>query len=101
VLVLAVAPWWLAAAGFVTSEALRHAAYPMLQAWANRDADPATRATLNSLVTQAESAGELGGGPALGGVAAGFSTGVAISVASAVFALSGALATRGRSSTGS
>lgn len=92
VLLLAVAPWWLAVAGFVVSEAVRHAVYPMMQAWANRGADPATRATLNSLVGQAESVGELGGGPALGGVASVWSTGAALSVASAVFALAGGLA---------
>lgn len=94
VLVLAVAPWWVAAAGFVVSESLRHAAYPMVQAWANRDADPATRATLNSLVTQAESVGELGGGPALGGMASAWSTRLALGGAAAVFAVAAALSTR-------
>lgn len=96
VVLLAVAPWWLAAAGFVVSEAIRHAVYPLMQAWANRDADPATRATLNSLVGQAESVGELGGGPALGGLASATSTGAGIFGAGVVFALSGVLATRGR-----
>ena len=95
VLLLAIAPWWLAAAGFVASEAVRHASYPLVQAWANRDADPATRATLNSLVGQAESVGELGGGPALGGLASATSTTASMLGAAAVFALSGVLATRG------
>jgi len=87
VLALAVGPWWLAAAGLLTSQALRNACYPLVQAWANRGADPATRATLNSLVGQAESVGEIAGGPSLGGVAARFGTGSSLVASAAVFGI--------------
>lgn len=99
VVALAVGPWWLGAAGLVASHALRHASLPVVQAWANRNADPATRATLNSLVGQAESVGEIAGGPALGGVAGGFGTAPALLASAGVFAAAGLLATWNREPT--
>jgi DHA3 family tetracycline resistance protein-like MFS transporter len=92
VLLLAVAPLPVAAAGLVTSQALRHACEPLVYAWVNRGADAAVRATLNSLVGQAESVGEIAGGPILGGIAATGGTGSALGVSAAVFAAGGAVA---------
>lgn len=90
VALLAVAPWGVAAAGLVASHAVRHACYPLAQAMANRDADAASRATVNSMVTQAESVGEIGGG-AFGPLAAWTSTGTTLVVSAAVFAVGAAL----------
>jgi MFS transporter, DHA3 family, tetracycline resistance protein len=95
VLLLAVAPWGIAAAGVVASMALREACYPLIQAWVNRGADPATRATLNSLVGQSESVGEIGGGPLLGGIGAAAGVPAALVTSAAVFGV-GALLTRWR-----
>jgi MFS transporter, DHA3 family, tetracycline resistance protein len=95
VLLLAVAPWGIAAAGVVASMALREASYPLVQAWVNRGADPATRATLNSLVGQSESVGEIGGGPLLGGIGAAAGVPAALVTSAAVFGV-GALLTRWR-----
>ena len=95
VVLLAVAPWGIAAAGVVASMALREASYPLIQAWVNRGADPATRATLNSLVGQSESIGEIGGGPILGTVGATAGVPVALVSSAAVFGV-GALLTRWR-----
>ena len=91
VLLLAVAPWGVGAAGLVLSMALREACYPLVQAWVNRGADPATRATLNSLVGQSESVGEIAGGPLLGGIGAAAGVPAALVTSAAVFAIGGAL----------
>jgi DHA3 family tetracycline resistance protein-like MFS transporter len=92
VLALALGPWWLAAAGLVATNAVRHACEPLVRAWANRDADPATRATLNSLVGQAESVGEIAGG-GLGFVAASRGTAPTLALSGAVFAVAAYLGT--------
>ena len=63
---------------------------------ANRDADAASRATVNSLVTQAESIGEIGGG-AFGPLTAWTTTGTSLVISAVVFALGGVLPSlRGR-----
>ena len=95
VLLLATAPWGVAAAGLVASMALREACFPLVQAWVNRGADPATRATLNSLVGQSESIGEIGGGPILGAVGGTAGVPTALVTSAAVFGV-GALLTRWR-----
>lgn len=87
VVLLAVGPWALAAAAYVVTQALRHACEPLITAWVNRDADPGTRATLNSLVGQSESVGEVGGGPLLGGVGALAGTPAALVTSAGVFAV--------------
>jgi hypothetical protein len=92
VLALAIGPWWLAAAGLVVSNGLRHASEPLVRAWANRDADPATRATLNSLVNQAESVGEIAGG-GLGFLAASRGTAPTLAVSAGMFGLAAWLGT--------
>jgi DHA3 family tetracycline resistance protein-like MFS transporter len=96
VLLLALGPWALAAAGVVLSGAVRSAASPLIQSIANRDADAASRATVNSIVTQAESVGEIGGG-AFGFLAAARGTTPSLVVSAALFLLAGALPSlRGR-----
>jgi hypothetical protein len=70
---------------------LRHACEPLVNAWVNRGADASVRATLNSLVGQSESAGEIAGGPILGGIAAGAGTGAALATSACVFGVAGLL----------
>lgn len=91
VLALALGPIALAAAAFVASVALREASFPLVVAWVNRSADSATRATLNSLVGQAESVGEVAGGPMLGGIGATVGVPAALATSAVVFATGGAL----------
>jgi DHA3 family tetracycline resistance protein-like MFS transporter len=91
VLLLAVAPWGVAAAALVAAGAMREASFPIVQAWVNRGADPATRATLNSLVGQSESVGEIAGGPVLGGIGAGLGVPAALVTSAAVFGVGGLL----------
>jgi DHA3 family tetracycline resistance protein-like MFS transporter len=95
VLALAVGPLWLGATGLVASYAIRHACEPLVLAWANRGADPTVRATLNSLVGQAESVGEIAGGPALGAIGGRFGTGPSLVTSAGVFGVA-ALLTRWR-----
>jgi len=61
--------WWLAAALWLGA-AFRRAQTPALTSWVNQGLDPRTRAGVNSLIGQADAFGQVGGGPALGGVAA-------------------------------
>jgi DHA3 family tetracycline resistance protein-like MFS transporter len=95
VLALALGPIWLAAAGVVLGGGMRHVAYPLVQAWANRGADPGSRATLNSLVLQAESVGELGGGPVLGVIGATGGVAAALVTSAVVFGGAGVLSVSG------
>jgi DHA3 family tetracycline resistance protein-like MFS transporter len=95
VLALALGPFWLAAAGVVVGGGMRHVAYPLVQAWANRGADPGSRATLNSLVLQAESVGELGGGPVLGVVGATGGVAAALVTSAFVFGAAGVVSVSG------
>ena len=68
-----------------------------MQAWANRGADPGSRATLNSLVLQAESVGEIAGGPVLGGIGAVAGVASALVTSGIVFAAGGVLSVSGPS----
>jgi MFS family permease len=95
VLALALGPFWLAASGVVLGGGMRHVAYPLVQAWANRGADPGSRATLNSLVLQAESVGELGGGPVLGAIGATGGVAAALVTSAVVFGGAGVLSVSG------
>jgi DHA3 family tetracycline resistance protein-like MFS transporter len=91
VVLLAVAPWPVAVGGAIASMALREASYPLVQAWVNRGADPATRATLNSLVGQSESVGEIAGGPVLGAIGATAGVPAALLTSAGVFGIAGLL----------
>jgi len=95
VVALALGPFWLAAVAVVVGSGLRHVAYPLVQAWANRGADPGSRATLNSLVLQAESVGEIGGGPVLGGIGAVAGVPTALVTSALIFGAGGILSVRG------
>ena len=69
-LVFALAPvFWLALIAAWVTRCVRVATWPLLTAWANRGLSPSTRATVLSTLGQAESFGEIAGGPLLGWVA--------------------------------
>ncbi len=68
----------VAVVGLVGQGALRSAALPLPQTWANAHAPPHLRATVLSFVGQANAAGEIAGGLALGAVAAASSIPVAL-----------------------
>lgn len=70
VLVFAVTDaFWLAAVTFWLIGGLRNVREPIFRAWVNQGLDPRTRATVNSMATQADSIGQAGGGPVLGVIA--------------------------------
>jgi MFS family permease len=58
--------FWVAVVAFWVVGGLRSAREPMYTAWINQGLDPATRATINSMGTQADAVGQAAGGPALG-----------------------------------
>lgn len=61
--------FWLAVATFWAAGGLRSVREPIFTAWVNKGLASATRATINSLATQADSIGQAAGGPALGLIA--------------------------------
>jgi len=61
--------FWVALVAAWVTRCVRVAAWPIVLAWVNRGLDPGTRATVLSTLGQAESLGEIAGGPALGLVA--------------------------------
>lgn len=58
--------FWLALIAAWTTRCVRVATFPLMTAWVNRGLEPSTRATVLSTLGQAESFGEIAGGPALG-----------------------------------
>jgi DHA3 family tetracycline resistance protein-like MFS transporter len=62
----------LAAAAHVTGHVLRHSGRPLFMAWINRGLPSGSRATVLSTVNQMDAAGQLVGGPPLGGLARRF-----------------------------
>jgi DHA3 family tetracycline resistance protein-like MFS transporter len=58
--------FWLALLMMWTAFALRSVREPIFDAWVNQGLDPATRATINSMGSQADAIGQAAGGPALG-----------------------------------
>jgi MFS transporter, DHA3 family, tetracycline resistance protein len=84
-LVFAVASvFWLALIAAWVTRCVRVATWPLLTAWANRGLPPSTRATVLSTLGQAESFGEIAGGPLLGLVATVRTVRVALIGAAAV-----------------
>ncbi|MCG9895023.1 MAG: MFS transporter [Fimbriimonadaceae bacterium] len=72
-LVLIFAPsFWVAAAAYLVCRTLRKANSPLLTGWINAHAPAHARATVLSFEGQAHSLGEIGGGPAAGGLAQAF-----------------------------
>jgi DHA3 family tetracycline resistance protein-like MFS transporter len=61
--------FWLAVATFWAAGALRSIREPLFTAWVNQALESGTRATINSLATQADAIGQTAGGPVLGIIA--------------------------------
>jgi DHA3 family tetracycline resistance protein-like MFS transporter len=61
--------FWLAVATFWAAGALRSIREPLFTAWVNQGLESGTRATINSLATQADAIGQTAGGPVLGIIA--------------------------------
>jgi MFS transporter, DHA3 family, tetracycline resistance protein len=74
----------VAAIAAVLVRAFSETQSPVSQAWLNRDLDPRTRATVNSLASQSHAIGEVGGGPVFGGIAQLVTVPVALVTASIV-----------------
>jgi DHA3 family tetracycline resistance protein-like MFS transporter len=58
--------FWLALSAFWIVAGLRSVREPIFIAWINQGLDPSTRATINSMGTQADAVGQTAGGPVLG-----------------------------------
>ena len=76
--------FWLGAALIIAIYAVWEASDPVIDAWVNRGLDPRSRATINSLASQAHAIGEVAGGPVFGGIALGASTPAALVIAGLV-----------------
>ncbi len=61
--------FWLALAMFWMAGALRSVREPIFTAWVNQGLESATRATINSMASQADAVGQTAGGPVLGVIA--------------------------------
>ncbi|MEM9613359.1 MAG: MFS transporter [Actinomycetota bacterium] len=84
----------VAAAGLILQGGVRQAAAPFTTAWANAHAPSETRATVLSFVEQANSVGEIGGGVALGLVAAATTVPTAMTVSLVLIVLAAGVALR-------
>lgn len=72
--------FWVAAFAFWVAGGLRNVREPIFRSWVNQGLEAATRATVNSMATQADSVGQALGGPGLGVLAKGVSVPWAIGV---------------------
>ncbi|GII32654.1 hypothetical protein Pmi06nite_60960 [Planotetraspora mira] len=79
--------FWVAALAWAGASMARSAAEPARAAWLARQTEPASRATVYSLFSQADAAGELVGGPPLGLLAQRLSIGAALTGSAAVLGL--------------
>jgi DHA3 family tetracycline resistance protein-like MFS transporter len=70
--------FWFAAISLWAAAAVWEVSEPVLNAWINRGLDSRTRATVNSLASQAHSLGEVAGGPTFGSIAVLTSTPTAL-----------------------
>jgi len=70
--------FWVAAITLWAGAAVWEVSEPVLAAWVNRGLDPRTRATVNSLASQAHAVGEVAGGPTFGAIAVWTSTPTAL-----------------------
>jgi DHA3 family tetracycline resistance protein-like MFS transporter len=61
--------FWLAVAMFWLAGALRSVREPIFTSWLNQGLESTTRATINSMATQADAIGQTAGGPVLGVIA--------------------------------
>lgn len=93
-----VGPLALGAAGIVATRGLAWAVLPVAAAvWVNRGTTSATRATVQSFVGQADAAGQIVGGLAIGWVARAAGIPAAVTIAAALFAAAGLVVLTGRS----
>jgi DHA3 family tetracycline resistance protein-like MFS transporter len=76
--------FWVAAIALWAAAAVWEVSEPVLDAWVNRGLDPRTRATVNSLASQAHAIGEVAGGPTFGSIAVLTSTPTALVCAGVV-----------------
>jgi MFS family permease len=82
---------WLAMVAYAAVAACRALIVPLQSAWVNRTIErPAVRATVLSIVSQADAVGQVGGGPAIGAI--GSSVGLRPALAVGAGALAPALA---------
>ncbi|GAA4566431.1 MFS transporter [Planotetraspora kaengkrachanensis] len=79
--------FWVAVLAWAGAGMARSAAEPARAAWLARQTEPTSRATVYSLVAQADSAGELMGGPPVGVLAQRVSIGAALAASAAVLVL--------------
>ena len=61
---------WLAVGGYWLTQPVRLAVDPLFLVWVNRGLEPASRATVLPMVSQANAGGQIVGGPVMGIVAA-------------------------------
>jgi DHA3 family tetracycline resistance protein-like MFS transporter len=76
--------FWGATLAMFAAAAVWEVSEPVLAAWVNRGLDPRTRATVNSLASQAHAIGEVVGGPTFGTIAVRASTPTALVAAALV-----------------
>ena len=81
--------------GMLLQDSMREATWPIMEAWANRDAPSEVRATVHSMVGQTNSIGEIGGGLLFGAITEATSVPVALAGGAAFFAVATLVATRG------
>lgn len=97
VVLLALAPAWaVGGVAIVIQGGIRQAAVPAVTVWANAHIEESTRATVHSFVGQFEALGEIGGGIALGTVAALTSVPTALLSSAGLMVVAAAVAWRGR-----
>jgi DHA3 family tetracycline resistance protein-like MFS transporter len=86
----------VAIAGLVLQGGLRSAARPLATTWTNAHAPSQVRATVHSFVEQANSIGEIGGGVALGALAALTTVPTAMAASVVLIGIAGFVALSGR-----
>ncbi len=81
--------------GMLLQDSVREATWPIMEAWANRDAPSEVRATVHSMIGQTSSIGEIGGGVLFGVIAEATNVPVALAGAATFFAMATAAALQG------
>jgi DHA3 family tetracycline resistance protein-like MFS transporter len=72
--------FWLALIAFWIVGGLRNVREPIFRAWVNQGLEAKTRATINSMATQADAIGQAAGGPMLGVAASAISVPAALAI---------------------
>jgi DHA3 family tetracycline resistance protein-like MFS transporter len=76
--------FWMGALLIIAITGVWESADPVIDAWVNRGLDPRSRATINSLASQANAIGQVAGGRVFGGIALAASTPAALVIAGLV-----------------